>query len=212
MDDTIVSSTPFRFDLDLSKNAMTLQERLNALEIESLALENKHSTELADAIKDSEAKGRESAEAVAAKNSADDVATLVKSATALLSARDASAQKMEREACELAFTIGTYLAETALAKAPFAEIEAMLKETMDVLSDTPHLVLYLPLQTADDIKPQLTRLLDESGFSGRLIIKAEREFANSDVRLEWSEGQLVRDLEAAKAALREKINQYFEAT
>lgn len=212
MNEEIVVSTPFRFDLDLSENAMTLQERLNALDSKNIALEAKHATELVDARKESEAKGRESTEAVAAKKSADDVAKLVKNAAALLSARDALSQKLESEACELAFTIGTHLAETALAKTPFAEIEALLKDTMDVLSDTPHLVMYLPLQTADDIKPQLTRLLDESGFSGRLIIKAEREFTSSDVRLEWSEGQLVRDLEAAKAVLREKINQYFEAT
>lgn len=212
MNETIVASTPFRFDLDLSANAMTVQERLAALEAERVALEAKHSAELADARKDSEAKGRASTEAVAIQKIAGDVAKIAQCAVTLLSGRDALAQKLQGEACDLAYAIGTHLAETALAKTPFAEIEALLKETMGILSDTPHLVLYLPLQTADDIKPQLNRLLDESGFSGRLIIKAEREFNSSDVRLEWSEGQLIRDLEAAKTALREKINHYFEAT
>ncbi len=211
MTETVSATTPFRFDLDLSQNAMTVQERLAALEAERVALEAKHSTELAAVRKTSEAKGRESAEAIAAKKVADDVARIAKSAASLLGARDKLNHKLEHEACELAYTIGTHLAETALAKTPFAEIEALLKDTMDVLSDTPHLVLYLPLETADDIKPQLTRLLDESGFTGRLIIKSERDFNSSDVRLEWSEGQLVRDLEAAKAVLREKINHYFEA-
>ncbi|MEH6727111.1 MAG: hypothetical protein V7703_13195 [Hyphomicrobiales bacterium] len=211
MTETVSAKTPFRFDLDLSQNAMTVQERLVALEAERVALEAKHSTELAAVRKTSEAKGRESAEAIAAKKVADDVARIAKSAASLLGARDKLNHKLEHEACELAYTIGTHLAETALAKTPFAEIEALLKDTMDVLSDTPHLVLYLPLETADDIKPQLTRLLDESGFTGRLIIKSERDFNSSDVRLEWSEGQLVRDLEAAKAVLREKINHYFEA-
>lgn len=211
MSETVSATTPFRFDLDLSQNAMTVQERLVALEAERVALEAKHSTELAAVRKTSEAKGRESAEAIAAKKVADDVARIAKSAASLLGARDKLNHKLEHEACELAYTIGTHLAETALAKTPFAEIEALLKDTMDVLSDTPHLVLYLPLETADDIKPQLTRLLDESGFTGRLIIKSERDFNSSDVRLEWSEGQLVRDLEAAKAVLREKINHYFEA-
>lgn len=211
MNEPVVTSTPFRFDLDLSNNAMTVQERLAELEAERVALEAKHSTELAAVRKNSEAKGRESAEAVAAKKVADDVAKIAKSAAALLGTRDKLSQNLENDACELAYTIGTYLAETALAKTPFAEIEALLKDAMDMLSVTPHLVLYLPMETADEIKPQVTRLLDENGFSGRLIIKSERDFNSSDVRVEWSEGQLVRDLEAAKAILREKINHYFEA-
>lgn len=212
MNDSIVAIAPFQFDLDLSKNAMTVQERLSALEAERIALEAKHGTELAEARKDSEAIGRESAEAIAAQNIADNVAKLAKSAATLLGTRDALNQKLESEACELAYTIGCHLAETTLSRTPFAEIEALLKDTMDVLSEAPHLVLYLPMETADEIKPQVTKLLDESGFSGRLIFKAEPEFSISDVRLEWSEGQLVRDLDATKAALREKINHYFEAS
>lgn len=212
MSEATAISTPFRFDLDLSQNAMSVQERLAALEAERLALEKQHSAELVSVRKDGEAKGRESAEAAAARKMADEVAKLAKNAVALLGARDQMTRNLESEACELAYTIGTHLAETALARTPFSEIEALVKDTMDVLSDTPHLVLHLSLETADEIKPQLTRLLDESGFSGRLIIRAERDFDSSDVRLEWAEGQLVRDLEASKAVLREKITQYFEAT
>lgn len=212
MSEATAISTPFRFDLDLSQNAMSVQERLAALEAERSALKKKHDAELASVRKDGEARGRESEEAAAARKMADEVTRLAKSAVSLLAARDQMNRNLEREACELAYTIGTHLAETALSKTPFAEIEALVKDTMDVLSDTPHLVLHLSLETADEIKPQLTRLLDESGFSGRLIIRAERDFDSSDIRLEWAEGQLVRDLEASKAVLREKITQYLEAT
>ena len=211
MDATITDSVPFRFDLDLSANALTLQERLKAMEADQMALQAQHSTELAEARADSEAKGRASSEAAAAKQMAEEVARLSGRAAELLAMRDSLGEQLEREACDLAYTIGCHLAETALAKTPFAEVEALLKDALAALSDTPHLILYLPEQIAEAIAPQVTGFLDEKGFSGRLIIKTDPDWTLADLRLEWSEGHLVRDRSEAEAALRETITNYFEA-
>lgn len=211
MDAATVNSVPFRFDLDLSSNALTLPERLKAMEADRIALEARHSAELAEARADGEAEGRAFAEAAAAKQMAEEIAGLAGRAAELLSMRDRLGERLEREACDLAYAIGCHLAETALASNPFAEIEALLKDSLGTLSDTPHLILHLPQQIAETIEPQVRSFLDEKGFSGRLIIKSNPGWTRADIRLEWSEGQLVRDRETAEAAIRETITSYFEA-
>lgn len=202
-------AAPFKFDLDLSQNALTMEERLSELQaVHATALE-RHKVELQTARKEGEEVGRTSSEAVAAEALTAHLKKVVKSASDLLSTRTQQHNRLEKQASAMAFSIGKFLANAALQKAPHAEIEAMLSSVISDLSDVPHLILHLPQNTAEEVKPRLIELLDEHGFSGRLIVKTEAEWTEADIRLVWADGELVRDLSAAEAVLQKEISNYF---
>lgn len=202
-------AAPFKFDLDLSHNALTMEERyeeLQALHAETL---EKHKVELQAAKKEGENIGRTSSEAVAAQALTAHLQKAVKSASDLLASRSKMHETLERQTSKLALSIGKYLANAALKKAPHAEIETMLTDAIGDLSNVPHLILHLPQITADDVRPKLIELLDDLGFAGRLIVKTEPDWTEADIRLVWADGELVRDLSQAEAVLQKEISSYF---
>lgn len=199
----------FKFDLDLSENALTMEERLLELQARHAEALERHKAELQTAKKEGEEIGRKSSEAIAAQALTAHLQKVVKSAADLLSARSKMHNSLERQASKLAFSTGKYLANAALKKAPHAEIETMLNNAIGDLSNVPHLILHLPEITAEKVKPRLVELLDEHGFAGRLIVKTEADWTEADVRLVWADGELVRDTNEAEAVLQKEISSYF---
>lgn len=199
----------FKFDLDLSQNALTMEERLQALQVLHAEALEKHKGELQAARKEGEEIGRTSTEAVAAQALTAHLQKVAKSASDLLSSRSQMHNRLEQQASKLAFSIGKYLANAALKKAPHAEIEAMLDAAIGDLSNVPHLVLHLPQITAEEVRPKLAEFLDGHGFAGRLIVKTEVDWTAADIRLVWGNGELVRDMTEAEAILQKEISNYF---
>lgn len=202
-------AAPFKFDLDLSQNALTLEERLLELQATHAAALARHKVELQAAKKEGEKIGRTSSEARSAETLSAHLQKVVKSAADLLASRKKMHTNLEQQASKMALSIGKYLANAALKKAPHAEIEAMLCGAIGDLSDVPNLILYLPEITAEEVKPRLVELLDEQGFAGRLIVKTEADWTEADVRLVWADGELVKDSNAADAILQKEISNYF---
>ncbi|MEP0521148.1 MAG: hypothetical protein ABJO09_17085 [Hyphomicrobiales bacterium] len=202
-------AAPFKFDLDLSQNALTMEERFKELQVLHAETLEKHKVDLQAAKKEGEEIGRKSSEAIAAKALAEHMQKVVKSASGLLSSRSKMHETLERQTSTLALSIGKHLANAALKKAPHAEVEAMLIDAIGDLSNVPHLILHLPQITADEVRPKLIELLDDLGFAGRLIVKTEADWTEADIRLVWADGELVRDLNQAEAILQKEISSYF---
>ena len=212
MNQTLSSAAnAFSFDLDLSGDALSIEDRLQLAEKKLSAAIKSHQIQLVEARKQAEEAGRQSAEARAAEEIEKQVKVLAKHAATLISQRDSVRLSLEKDALDLAVTVGQYLAECALVRFPLAEIEGLLQSTISDLSSVPHLVLTLPDKSAARIKHRIIEILDENGFEGRLMIKTDAEFDISDIKIEWSEGELVRNKEMALASLREEITRFFEA-
>lgn len=210
MNTIATQATPFNFDLDLSQNALTMEEQFSELRKAHDEATLRHEMELKNARQEGEATGRASTEAQAAEALSKHLSKVAQTASRLLSTRDDMHKNLESQASQLAFAAGQFLARAALKNSPHAEIESLLATAMNDVSEVPHLVLHLPEGTAAEVEPRLMSLLDQHGYGGRLVIKSEANWADQDIRLVWADGELVRDQQASEMMIQKQILSYFE--
>ena len=199
----------FTFDLDLGKRTKpmappepTMPERLVA---ELLAQARQ------EAYAEGVAAGERNATAMAAQTLAAAAGTLATQSAEMAAALDDAAANAQREAVELAASIGRKLALHLLARYPTVELEALIGECMQSLNDVPHLVVRCHPDIADGIRDIATAHMQTSGFAGRLVVMGDPEQRLGDGRLEWVDGGLVRDIGAIAKDIDRKISAYLAA-
>jgi flagellar assembly protein FliH len=157
------------------------------------------------------AAGEQSAGAAAQAALAAAAEAIARQTADLLAAADAAHAAAEREAIALASAIGRKLAHSLVARAPQAELEALLVDCLGSLAGVPHLVIRCHPDLADRLRDMATARIAESGFTGRLVVMGEPEIAPGDGRIEWAEGGLVRDSAAIAADIDRSIAAYLDA-
>ena len=199
----------FTFDLDLGKRTRptappepTMPERLVA---ELLAQARQ------EAYAEGLAAGERNATSVAAQTLAAAAGTLATQSAEMAAALDDAAANAQREAVELAASIGRKLALHLLARYPTVELEALIGECMQSLNGVPHLVVRCHPDIADGIRDIATAHMQTSGFAGRLVVMGDPEQRLGDGRLEWVDGGLVRDIGAISKDIDRKISAYLAA-
>lgn len=101
--------------------------------------------------------------------------------------------RLAGEACELAMMVAKRLVPHLMKQAPYAEIEALLSEALENLSNTPHLVVRINEEWLDQISPRLEKIAQTRGFQGKLITLGEPDITAGDCRIEWADGGIVRN-------------------
>lgn len=199
----------FTFDLDLGKRTTpmappepTMPERLVA-ELLAQARE--------EAYAEGVAAGERNATSIAAQTLAAAAATLATQSAEMAAALDTAAEQAQREAVELAASIGRKLALHLLARYPSVELDALIAECMQSLNGVPHLVVRCHPDIADGIRDIATAHMQTSGFAGRLVVMGDPEQRLGDGRLEWVDGGLVRDIGAIAKDIDLKISAYLAA-
>ena len=199
----------FTFDLDLGKRTKpsappepTMPERLVA---ELLAQARQ------EAYAEGLAAGERNATAMAAQTLAAAAGTLATQSAEMAAALDDAAANAQREAVELAASIGRKLALHLLARYPSVELDALIAECMQSLNGVPHLVVRCHPDIADGIRDIATAHMHTSGFAGRLVVMGDPEQRLGDGRLEWVDGGLVRDIGAIAKDIDRKISAYLTA-
>jgi hypothetical protein len=100
---------------------------------------------------------------------------------------------------DLALALARALAPRALARAPLADIEAMLRETLARLEPYPRLELRLPQELVAQGRSLLHRAAAETGYPGELAVTPDATLRPGDARLCWQDGAAVRDLAELEA-------------
>ena len=203
------SPARFTFDLDLGKRTTplappepTMPERLVA-ELLAQARE--------EAYAEGVAAGERNAASIAAQTLAAAAGTLATQTAEMASALDDATAHAQREAIELAASIGRKLALHLLARYPTIELDALIAECMQSLNGVPHLVVRCHPSLADGIRDVATAHMQTSGFSGRLVVMGDPDQRLGDGRLEWVDGGLVRDIGAIAKEIDLKISAYLAA-
>ncbi len=75
-----------------------------------------------------------------------------------------------------------------------SEILATVKEALERAADEPRLVVRLADADFETIEPELAGLAARSGYAGRIVTLEDATVADGDVRVEWADGGLARDL------------------
>jgi hypothetical protein len=100
---------------------------------------------------------------------------------------------------DLALALARALAPRALARAPLADVEAMLRETLARLEPYPRLELRLPQELVAQGRSLLDRVAAETGYPGELAVTPDATLRAGDARLCWQDGAAVRDLAELEA-------------
>ncbi len=210
----MASPARFTFDLDMSERLVpeatqpapppvpTVPEDLVA-ELVAQARE--------EAYAEGMAAGERSAMSVAAQTLAAAAGTLATQTSEMAAALDDAAAQAQREAVELAASIGRKLALHLLARYPTVELEALIAECMQNLAGVPHLVVRCHPSIADGVRDIATAHMQTSGFAGRLVVMGDPDQRLGDGRLEWVDGGLVRDIGAVAKDIDNKISIYLAA-
>lgn len=198
----------FTFDLDLGRgqSAAPVQATMPEDLVAQLLAQARE-----EAYADGLAQGEKNATAMAAQTLAVAAGTLATRTAEMLAAVDDAALQAEREAIELAASIGRKLALHLLARYPTHELDALIAECMQSLQGVPHLVIRCHPNLADGIRDIATAHMQTSGFSGRLVVMGDPDLRIGDGRLEWVDGGLVRDIGAISKDIDVKISAYLAA-
>jgi flagellar assembly protein FliH len=198
----------FTFDLDLGRRASdppprpTVPEDLVA-QLVAQAREEGYAHGLRD--------GETNATSMAAQTLAAAAGTLATQTAEMTAALDDASAQVQRDAIDLAASIGRKLALHLLARHPTVELDALIAECMQSLNGVPHLVVRCHPSIADGIRDIATAHMQSSGFSGRLIVMGDPEQRLGDGKLEWVDGGLVRDIGAVSKDIDSKIKAYLAA-
>jgi flagellar assembly protein FliH len=122
------------------------------------------------------------------------LATIGRSVTVLLAARDEMRSEGERQSLELCTAIIPKLFPTLTKYQGFAEIAAMVARCMREAIEEPRLVLRLPDALFEGVRAQLDPLAAATGFAGKLVILGDEALSGADCRVEWADGGVERDL------------------
>ena len=198
----------FTFDLDLGRgqSAAPVQATMPEDLVAQLLAQARE-----EAYADGLAQGEKNATAMAAQTLAVAAGSLATRTAEMLAAVDDAALQAEREAIELAASIGRKLALHLLARYPTHELDALIAECMQSLQGVPHLVIRCHPNLADGIRDIATAHMQTSGFSGRLVVMGDPDLRIGDGRLEWVDGGLVRDIGAISKDIDVKISAYLAA-
>ena len=121
-------------------------------------------------------------------------------------------QKLAAEACELAMMVAKRLVPHLMKRAPFAEIEALLTEALENLSDTPHLVVRINEEWLEQVSPRLEQIAQNRGFQGKLIVLGEPDVSMGDCRIEWADGGINRNAAAVAREIEAIIARHMGST
>lgn len=164
-----------------------------------------------DAYAEGLAAGERNATSMAAQTLAAAAGMLATQTAQMAAALDDAAHEAQREAIELAASIGRKLALHLLARYPTTELDALIAECMQSLGGVPHLVVRCNPAIADQMRDIATAHMQTSGFSGRLIVMGDPDIRLGDGKLEWVDGGLVRDIGAVSKDIDLKIKAYLAA-
>jgi flagellar assembly protein FliH len=198
----------FTFDLDLGKRASSTPPKPMVPEdlVAQLVAQARE-----EAYAEGMVAGERNATATAAQTLAAAAGTLATQTAEMAVALDDATLQAQREAIELAASIGRKLALHLLARYPTTELDALIGECMQSLAGVPHLVVRCHPSIADGIRDIATAHMQTSGFSGRLIVMGDPEQRLGDGKLEWVDGGLVRDIGAVSKEIDTKIRAYLAA-
>ena len=198
----------FTFDLDLGKRTSSAPPKPTVPEdlVAQLIAQARE-----EAYADGVAAGERNATSMAAQTLAAAAGTLATQTAEMAIALDDATAQAQREAIELAASIGRKLALHLLARYPTTELDALIAECMQGLGGVPHLVVRCHPTIADGIRDIATAHMQTSGFSGRLIVMGDPDQRLGDGKLEWVAGGLIRDIGAVSKDIDKKISAYLAA-
>jgi flagellar assembly protein FliH len=165
-------------------------------------------TAVADAHRRGMAQGRNDAEAQSRQAQAAALQKVAQAVAVLSADLHKLEERLEREAVDVAVAVAARLAPTLIDREPFAELESLARACFGQLRAVPHVAVRVADSAFETARVDLERIARESGFDGRLIVLADPDMSQGDVRIEWADGGIVRDRATVHAMIDDMVHRY----
>lgn len=187
----------FAFDTEFSPDGAVVREAPKKLGPDEVESERKAAYE----------QGKQDAVAQAERQAAAALEALANAASAVLSHLEAENKAMREEAARVAMAAARKIAGAALDQFGAERAAAAVEAAMDALRHQPRLLVKLPPQDADTLKPRIAEMCETHAYAGAILVRADEKLKRGEVVIDWSDGVIsMRPDEAA-----ERINQLIEA-
>jgi flagellar assembly protein FliH len=168
-------------------------------------------TAVADAHRRGVAEGKTSADAEAQKRVAFALQRAGDAIAALSAGLDDLERRLEQEAIDVALAVAGRLCPTLIAREPMAELESLARDCFTHLRGVSHVVVRVDDGLFDRARAELEQIARERGFDGRLVILAEPDLRQGDIRVEWADGGVTRERSAVEADIDTLIGRYLSS-
>jgi len=111
-----------------------------------------------------------------------------------------------RGAAELALAIAARLAPVLIARAPLAELEALVAACLKDVGHEPRVVVRVAAPLVDGLSERIDELKRAAAFAGEVIVLGEETMPPGDCRVEWADGGAERDLGGLIRAIEERVS------
>lgn len=150
-------------------------------------------------------KGKNDATAQAERRTAAALEAIADAASAVLTRLDAESHAMRVEAARIAMAAAQKIAGAALDSFGIERAAQAVEAAMDALRQQPRLVVKLPPEMAEQLKPRITEMCETHAYASAVLVRAEPGLKNGAVVIDWSDGVIAMDPADAARRIEELI-------
>jgi flagellar assembly protein FliH len=157
--------------------------------------------DLAAARADGVAEGLAQANASIERASSESLRAIASLMQMMLGRLSEEAQSLRTDAAEVAIAAARSVAGTALDAFGEEAVTDIVGQAVAQLRDVPRLVVRVSPELAETIEARLIGCAREAGFNGEIAVRGDPLAQNGDCTLDWGDGIITHDREAAFAAI-----------
>jgi flagellar assembly protein FliH len=157
--------------------------------------------DLAAARAEGVAEGIAQANASIERASAESLRAIASLMQMMLGRLSEEAQSLRIDAAEVAIAAAKTIAGTALDAFGEEAVTDIVSQAVAQLREVPRLVVRVSPELAETIETRLIGCAREAGFNGEIAVRADPDAKNGDCTLDWGDGIITHDREAAFAEI-----------
>jgi len=151
-------------------------------------------------------RGKGDATAQAERRTAAALEAIADATSAVLTRLDAESQAMRVEAAHIAMAAAQKIAGAALDRFGVERAAQAIEAAMDALRHQPRLVVKLPADIAEELKPRITEMCETHAYASAVLVRAEPGLKTGEVVIDWSDGVIAMDPTDAARRIEELID------
>ncbi len=121
---------------------------------------------------------------------------------------ETAVERHRQDALQAALAIARKLAGELISREPLAEVEGAVRESLQHLTNEPHVVVRTAENLVDPLREKLDELSLRSGFRGKVVLLGEPDILPGDCRIEWADGGAERRLEHLNTSMDAIVQRY----
>ncbi|MGQ0534253.1 MAG: hypothetical protein ACT4OF_16415 [Caulobacteraceae bacterium] len=144
-------------------------------------------------------RGKNDALAQAERRTTAALEAIADAASAVLTRLDIESRAMRTEAARVALAAAQKIAGVALDTFGIERAQKAIESAMDTLRHQPRLVVKLPPDAAEALKPRIAEMCQTHAYAAAVLVRAEPGLSAGEVVIDWSDGVIAMNpADAAK--------------